>query len=100
MTMKKPVCAICSQDLLTVESYCAGCAGIAGTWQQTQPAVQEATAALPGDEEMGAIMRRRLLAWVHGSSNAELGAFARLIREGTAGQIAEAGSSMARLINS
>lgn len=100
MTMKMPVCAICSQDLLTVESYCAGCAGIAGTWQQTQPAVREAAAGLPDDEEMGAIMRRRLIAWLRSSTDAELGAFARLIREGTAGQIAEAGSSMARLLNS
>lgn len=101
--MGTKICAICGIELnystatLPNVTYCPECVHIADSWAVTQSAVQAATGELPTDAEMGAVMRRRMIAWLASSTNAELGAFVRIVRNGSAAEIAEAGSVIAKL---
>lgn len=107
-TETKVPCVVCGKPILVLtasanaeevsklEMRCGDCLSLSERYGEVQKALRALAPSLPGDAEMGAILRRRLLAYIAMASDEELGAFYRLILEGSVEGLAEYSAALAQ----
>ena len=99
------LCGMCREALAATvpdgaDRLCEGCQRLASDFETKQQELRAVLVSLPDDETLGAILRRRITLWLENSTDAELGAFTRLIRDGTATAIANEAEALNQRIQS